>query len=154
MVKKKDPTAEEIRKAALAPLPSVPKEVVAEAPKLQAKPRKKHKIHPRREWVLIRKTSLDEEVTEAGVVLNREQVKLHQGEIVAVGKLAAREGLSVGMKVLYSAFGMELDDVELLTGDPNLFQIREEEVYDIIEETDEFIEQLYARPGHADRVQA
>jgi hypothetical protein len=152
VVKKKESSVDEIRKAALQPLPPVQ----AEAPKPKAKPRKKHRLIPRHEWCLIRKTSLDEEHTEAGLILNREQVKLHQGVIVALGRRAQEAGLEVGMKVLYSAFGMDLDDVELLTGDPNLFQIREEEVYDIIEETGEFIEQLYApkaRPD-ADRAQA
>ena len=133
-MKAKSATQEEIRAAATAPLP----EVVKPAPKR----RKKHRLIPRNEWVLIRKTSLDEEVSDAGIILNRDNVKLHQGVIVEAGAIARERGLSIGLRVMYTAFGMDLDDIELLTGDENLFLIREEEVYSAIEELDEYIETL------------
>jgi Chaperonin 10 Kd subunit len=153
VVKKKDPTADEIRAAAVAPLPPVVEEASGPLPMPKLKARKKHRLIPRLGWVLIRKTSLDEEVTEAGVILNRDNVKLHQGVIEAVGSEVV--GLGVNDRVLYSAFGMKLDDIELLTGDKNLFMIRQQEIYSLVIETDEFITTL---PGQAaasaDRVQA
>ena len=103
--------------------------------------------------MLVRKTSLDEEVSEAGIILNRDNVKLHQGVIVEVGAIAYERGLRIGDPVMYTAFGMDLDDIELLTGDPNLFLIREEEVYCGIEETEEVIYTLEAKPN-AQPVQA
>lgn len=152
MAKKKNPSIDEIRKAALQPLPPAVKKETPAAPVL--KPRKKHKLHPRMGWVLVRKTSLDEEVTEAGLVLNREKVVLHQGVIEGLGPEAAANGLSVGMRVMFSAFAMKLDDVELLTGDKNLIQVRHTEVYSVIEELDEFITTLPGQVANADRVQA
>lgn len=153
MVKKKESSIDEVRAAALAPLPPVVEEA-APTPKL--KPRKKHRLIPRLSWALIRKTSLDEEVTEAGVILKRDNVKLHQGTIEAVGAEAAAFGLFVGQQVLYSAFGMKLDDIELLTGDKNLFMIRQQEIYSGVEELDEWITTLpgQAEAANADRVQA
>lgn len=149
MVKKKEPSVEEIRKAATMPLPAA---MVTQPATL--KPRKKHKLHPRLGWVLVRKTSLDEEVTEAGIVLNREKVVLHQGIIEGVGPEARANGLDVGMRVMFSAFAMKLDDVELLTGDKNLIQVRHTEVYATFEELDEWITTLPGQATHADRIQA
>ena len=148
-MKTKEPTSAELREAALKPLPSVQEPVIES----KLKPRKKHRLHPRGSWVLIRKTSLDEEVTAAGVILNRDNIKLHQGVIVELGAAAMAAGLAVDDVVLYTAFGMKLDDIELLTGDKNLFMIREQEIYSGVEELDEFISTL---PGQADadRVQA
>jgi co-chaperonin GroES (HSP10) len=104
---------------------------IAETPlpprQLALKPKRLYGLKPRAEWVLVRKLTLDEEVTEAGIILNKEQLKLLKGEVVAFGSKV--KGLKVGQEVVYSAFSMAIGDIEELTGDRNLVMVRDEEIY-------------------------
>lgn len=92
--------------------------------------KKLHRLIPRHEWVLLRKISLDEERTEAGLIINKEQAKSSLGIVVDFGSKV--QGLEKGQTVMFSNFSMALDDVEELTGDKRLYQVRDEEVYSIV----------------------
>jgi co-chaperonin GroES (HSP10) len=110
--------------------PAVPENVPVS--KLMPKPRRLYNVWPRHEWVLIRKLSLDNEITEGGIHLNKDQRKTLKGEVVAMGKKVSKD-LKVGQEVLYSAFAMKQEDLEELTGDPGLIMVRDEEVYNTLE---------------------
>jgi co-chaperonin GroES (HSP10) len=89
---------------------------------------KRYRIRPRHEWVLIRKEVEGERVTVDGVIVpEREQMRSFRGVVVDLA--ADVTNLSVGDRVIFTAYPMELEDVEELTGDKNLFMVRDEEVY-------------------------
>lgn len=95
------------------------------------KPRQLFKVRPRHEWVLVRKLSLDEEVTGAGLVINKDQRKTFHGVVVDMGWKVKH--LAIGDTVLFSAFAMKNGDLEEMTGDKNLLMVRDEEVYNTVE---------------------
>lgn len=93
--------------------------------------KKLHRLIPRHQWVLLRKISLEQEQTEGGIIIDKSQHKSSLGIVIAFG--AKVKGLKVGQTVMYSNFSMALHDVQELTGDKNLFQVRDEEVYSVVE---------------------
>lgn len=98
------------------------------------KTKKKYAVHPRHGWVIVRKLSLDQITTDAGLIVDRSQAKTYQAEIVEAsdvvrnGKIVASD-LKVGERVLVTAFSMTFEDLEELTGEKDLLMVRDEEVY-------------------------
>ncbi len=107
------------REAALAPLP----------PK-KTKPRVLRKLQPRGEWVLVKRLTQDEEITDTGVIVDKSQRKSSVGVVRAVGRKVI--DLFEGDEVLFSKFAMTLDDVEEQTGERDLFLVRGEEIYSVL----------------------
>jgi len=89
--------------------------------------KKKYALKPRGKWVLVRKVTPPEKVTEGGIIVDMSQARSAQAEVIEVGS----EVLDLGPSdlVLMSNFPMEIEDVEELTGEKNLYLIREEEIY-------------------------
>jgi hypothetical protein len=85
---------------------------------------------PRHKWVLVRKLTPEEIRTEAGVIVDKSQQRSLMAEVLDFGEAVV--GLVKGDKVLISAFGMELEDMEEVTGDRSLSLLRDEEVYVIL----------------------
>jgi co-chaperonin GroES (HSP10) len=104
--------------------------------------KRRFRLRPRHEWVLIEKITPEERQTEAGVVVDMSQTKSYQARVLAKGEKVL--DLLIGDLVLVSAFPMEIEDVqELLSGEQALtdaslrrdvFLIRDEEIYCVIEE--------------------
>jgi len=100
----------------------------------EAKAKKKYAVHPRHGWVIVRKLTLEQETTEAGLIIDNSQAKTFQAEVVEAsdvirnGKIVKSE-LEKGELVLITAFSMTFEDLERLTGDKGLLLVRDEEVY-------------------------
>lgn len=105
---------------------------VAEAPIV---PKKRYTIRPRHEWVLVKRITQDEEIlkvdkgdgTFGEVVIDKSQRRSLRASVVDFGDKV--HGLSIGDEVLISAFGMEMPDIEELTGEKDLLMLRDEECY-------------------------
>jgi chaperonin GroES len=108
------------RAAALAPLP--PKET---------KPRVLRSLRPRGKWVLVKRLTQDEELTPTGLIVDKSQRKSSVGRVISVGSEVT--DLVAGDEVLFSKFAMTLEDVEEQTGEKDLFLVRGEEIYSILE---------------------
>ncbi len=108
------------REAALVPLP-----------RKETKPKVLRSLRPRGKWVLVKRITQDEEVTATGIVVDKSQRKSSVGLVKAVGIEVL--DLVPGDEVLFSKFAMTLDDVEEQTGEKNLFLVRGEEIYSILE---------------------
>lgn len=89
------------------------------------------KLRPLHQWVLIRKTSLEQVQTEAGLILDKSQARSSRGEVVAA---SSDVPLKPGDQVIFTNFPIELEDLEDLTGDGNLKLVRFEEIYAVIED--------------------
>jgi co-chaperonin GroES (HSP10) len=98
---------------------------------------KRYRIRPRHEWVVVRKEVQGERITADGVVVpEREQMRSFRGVVVDVSDGIV--DLKAGDRVIYSAYPMEMeDDIVELTGDRNLFMVRDEEVYATLEAIEE-----------------
>ena len=92
-----------------------------------AKAKKKYIVHPRHGWAIVRKLSLEQEVTDAGVIVDKSQAKTYQAEIVETS--AHITDLRPGQLVLITAFSMTMEDLEELTGEKDLLMVRDEEIY-------------------------
>jgi co-chaperonin GroES (HSP10) len=104
---------------------------VAVLPPKKTRPRVLKSLRPRGEWVLVKRLTQDQEVTEAGVILDKSQRKSSVGVVQAVGSKV--DDLFAGDEVLFSKFAMTLDDVEEQTGEKDLFLVRGEEIYSVLE---------------------
>jgi co-chaperonin GroES (HSP10) len=113
--------------------------MMATAARQIPKEKKKYVVRPRHGWVIVRKLSLDEIVTEAGVFVDRSQAKTYQAEVVEAsdvmrnGKIVASD-LKRGERVIITAFSMTFEDLEELTGEKDLLMVRDEEIYARAEE--------------------
>ena len=108
------------REAALAPLP-----------RKETKPRLLRSLQPRGEWVLVKRVTQDEEISDGGVIVDKSQRKSSVGIVRAVGSKV--DDLVIGDEVLFSKFAMTLEDVEEQTGEKDLFLVRGEEIYSVLE---------------------
>lgn len=107
---------------------------------------KRKAVQPINDWVLIRKVQSQDKITDAGMVLTEAQSRSSVGEVVAVPrdertwfeKLWMRKlvPLKVGQLVIYTAFPIELEDIEALTGDKKLQLVRYEETYGVVADAD------------------
>jgi co-chaperonin GroES (HSP10) len=94
----------------------------------------KYAVHPRHGWVIVRKLSLEEIKTDAGLIVDRSQAKSYQAEVVEAaevvrnGKFVASD-LKPGDLVIITAFSMTFEDLEELTGEKDLLMVRDEECY-------------------------
>lgn len=93
----------------------------------------KYDILPRGEWVLIRQHKPQEVKTEGGVVIPASDFFLmggskhkQRGVVVAAGP---KSDLKAGELVLFTNYSIDIEDLEELTGDPELKLVRDEEVY-------------------------
>jgi co-chaperonin GroES (HSP10) len=97
--------------------------------------KEKWEIVPRHEWVLIRQNRSEEEKTEGGIVkpgedfflMDKGKPKSQRGAVVAVSEKIT--DLQAGDFVIFTNFPIDLEDIEELTGDPELKLVRDEEVY-------------------------
>jgi co-chaperonin GroES (HSP10) len=111
------------RAAALKPLP--PKET---------KPRGLifRTLRPRGKWVLVKRLTQDEELSPEGtIIVDKSQRKSSVGRVIAAGIEVT--DLFTGDEVLFSKFAMTLEDVEEQTGEKDLFLVRGEEIYSVLE---------------------
>lgn len=98
------------------------------------KTKKKYAVHPRHGWAIVRKLSLEQVTTDAGVIVDRSQAKTFQAEVVEAsdvvrnGKIVASD-LKPGERVIITAFSMTFEDLEELTGEKDLLLVRDEEIY-------------------------
>jgi co-chaperonin GroES (HSP10) len=97
-------------------------------------PKKKYAVHPRHGWVIVRKLSLEQITTDAGLIVDRSQAKTYQAEVVEASDVVRNEkivksDLQPGELVLITAFSMTFEDLEELTGEKDLLMVRDEEVY-------------------------
>lgn len=105
------------------------KEAEPQAPKvIPPDNRKFFKLKARGKWVLIRMVPREERRTEGGIVVSTAQAKTQHGVIVDFDPSEVKH-LEIGQHVVFTNFVTELDDVEELTGERNLYLVREEEVY-------------------------
>lgn len=105
---------------------------------------KRKLVVPLNDWILIRKVKAQDKITDTGVVLTEAQSRSSVGEVVAVPvddrmwfeKLYKRRRvpLEVGQMVIYTAFPIELEDIEALTGDKTLQLVRYEETYGAVKD--------------------
>lgn len=105
-------------------------ELEPEKPKAPPPPdnRKFFKLKARGKWVLIRMVPREERRTEGGIVVSTAQAKTQHG-IIEDFDASEVKNLEVGQHVVFTNFVTELDDVEELTGERNLYLVREEEIY-------------------------
>jgi len=96
----------------------------------QATKKLRYRIRPRNGWVLVRKLTLDEEITEGGVIVDRSTARSLRAEVVEVPPVST---LSVGQIVIVTAYGMEVEDLEDMTGEKKLMLLRDEEIYTVCE---------------------
>lgn len=107
---------------------------------------KKKVVTPLNDWILIRKTEAKDKITDGGLVLTEAQSRSSVGEIVAVPPddrtwfeklwMRKRVPLQKGQLVIYTAFPIELEDIEALTGDKKLQLVRYEETYGVVRDAD------------------
>lgn len=86
-------------------------------------------LEPRHKWVIIRKIFREETATDTGVRIQA-QDRSSLGEVVSVGPEIS--DIRMGDQVTFSNFAMEVQDCEELTGERDLFQVRDEEVYAVL----------------------
>jgi co-chaperonin GroES (HSP10) len=106
-------------------------------------PRKR--LRPINNWVIIRKLARKDKISDAGVVLKEAALRQQLGEVLAVadvlyapnGKALERAPFKRGDWVVYTAFPIELKDVEDLTQDREQHLVRFEEVYAVVEDIEE-----------------
>lgn len=114
------------------------KELVA----VKVSERKKKKLVPLNNWVLIRKHQREAEITESGLVTDvSDQDRSDVGTVVAVAPhLVDSTGhpldIEPGDVVLYTHFSLTIEDVQRVTGDDSLQSVRGEEIYYKIEDAD------------------
>jgi co-chaperonin GroES (HSP10) len=90
--------------------------------------RKFYSLKARGKWVLVRMISQEERRSEGGITLRTAQAKTQHGEVVDVDVDEVR-GLRVGQIVVFTNFPNSLEDIEELTGERDLYLVREEEIY-------------------------
>jgi len=95
--------------------------------------RKFYELKARGKWVLIRMIAQEERISEGGIRIREAQARTQHGHVVDVDTAEVR-GLAVGQIVVFTNFPNALDDVEELTGERDLYLVREEEIYAAAEE--------------------
>lgn len=105
-------------------------EKVEGLPVLEIPKRKKYRIRPRRGWVLVRKITQDIEKV-GDVFVDKSQARSLRGEVIEAADKAdgSPTDLLAGDVVIITAFGMEIEDLEEMTGEKHLVMLRDEEVY-------------------------
>jgi co-chaperonin GroES (HSP10) len=106
---------------------STPNEVLATTPAPESTARDFYELKARGKWVLIRMIPRKERRTAGGLVLTMGQEKTQHGEVVDVS--SEIYDLQAGDTVVFTNFVTELTEVEELTGERNLYLVRDEEVY-------------------------
>lgn len=105
-------------------------EVLAAAPAPQSTEiRDYFTLKARGKWVVLRMIPREERKTAGGIVISTAQTKTQHGLVVDVSSAPEVVDLHVGDVVVFTNFVNSLDDVEELTGERNLFLVREEEIY-------------------------
>jgi len=104
-------------------------------PKAAEAKKVKFSVHPRHSWVLVKKITPVEKVTDGGLIVDTSQSRSFLATVREFGSKV--EGLVVGDTVIVSAFGMEMEDLEELTGEKGLLMLRDEEVYSTVEKAEE-----------------
>jgi co-chaperonin GroES (HSP10) len=83
-------------------------------------------IKPRNGWVLVRKLTPEQEVTEGGIIVDRTTARTLKAEVV---EISTASDLKPGDIVLINAMTLEMEDLEEMTGDKKLVMLRDEEIY-------------------------
>jgi co-chaperonin GroES (HSP10) len=98
---------------------------------------KRKKVVPLNKWVVIRKYKNPDKLTDGGMVLTETETKSSVGEVMAVSKEVERDGdISVGDLVVYTAFPIEIEDIQAFTHDKELQLVRYEEIYGRVVDAD------------------
>ena len=98
-----------------------------------AETRKLYSLRARSKWVLIKMIPKDERRTSGGIVVSAAQAKTQHGLVIDVDSSQVPD-LHPGDVVVFTNFPNDLDDVEELTGQRDLYLVRDEEVYARAEE--------------------
>jgi len=103
---------------------------------------KKKKLRTLNNWVLIRKHPRETQITEHGLVVERDAERSDVGTIMAVAvNLRGANGEPLDVKagdvVIYTHFGLMIEDVQEITDDPSLQMVRGEEIYAVVEDAEE-----------------
>lgn len=93
--------------------------------------RTRYALHPRRGWVLVKKLTPDDVIMEGGVLVDKTTARSLRAEVIEAADRAdgSPSDLSSGDVVLITAFGLEMEDLEEMTGEKGLLLLRDEEVY-------------------------
>lgn len=92
------------------------------------------KLRPRGSWVVIRKVEAKDRLYSSGLVITEGQARSSVGEVVSVA--GSVNDLKRGDLVVYTNFAIQLEELDDVTGDKNLFLVREEEVYAVLDDED------------------
>jgi co-chaperonin GroES (HSP10) len=95
---------------------------------------KRKKLEPLNQWVVIRKYQNPDKLTDGGLVLTEAETKSSVGEVVSA---AAGVPLSAGNLVVYTAFPIEIEDIQALAHDKSLQLVRFEEIYALVVDDDQ-----------------
>lgn len=87
-----------------------------------------YKLRARGKWVLIRMLAKEERVSAGGIYLSQAQAKTQHGIIEDVDSSEVPD-LFKGDIVVFTNFPNALDDIEELTGQRDLYLVRDEEIY-------------------------
>jgi hypothetical protein len=90
----------------------------------------RYSIHPRNGWVLIRMIPLQDEL-HGDVLVDKSQARTLRAEVVEASTKhdGSPTDLQPGDIVIVSAFPLEIEDLEEMTGERNLVMLRDEEIY-------------------------
>jgi co-chaperonin GroES (HSP10) len=103
---------------------------------------KRKRLAPRNQWVIVRKVEAKDRITRTNIVITEGQARSSLGEVVSVARTPwwmfwrKVRNLAVGDLVIFTNFGIKLEELEDVTGDKTLYLVREEEIYSRLEDED------------------
>ena len=103
---------------------------------------KRKRLAPRNEWVIIRKVEAKDRITRTNLVITEGQARSSLGEVVSVARVPwwmfwrKVRNLKRGDLVIFTNFGIKLEELEDVTGDKTLYLVRDEEIYSRLEDED------------------
>jgi len=96
---------------------------------------KRKRLRPRHEWVVIRKVGAKDKLAKSGILITEGQAKSSLGEVVSFSEKVT--DLVRGDLVVFTNFAIQLEELEDATGEKNLYLVRDEEIYSVLEDEDE-----------------
>jgi co-chaperonin GroES (HSP10) len=92
---------------------------------------KRKRIKPLHEWVLVRRITTGDVLSDGGVLLTAGKERSSVGIVVAVGPKAP---IAIGAEVIFTNYALDLEGIEEATGEKDLKLLRFEEVYAELED--------------------
>jgi len=96
---------------------------------------KRKRLRPRHEWVVIRKVDAKDKLAKSGILITEGQAKSSLGEVVSFSEKVT--DLVRGDLVVFTNFAIQLEELEDATGEKNLYLVRDEEIYSVLEDEEE-----------------